>query len=301
MAVAAEVFEVLDTKMIDAFPEEKGRNDVIQIRKHCPQCRRRWDISEKKLEHHKRKQEADPSWKLPFLCPVCRPNARCDVSGKKVFHSEEGANRFQQHAKDTYGNATQFPYHCEHCGLWHLTSKEPVQQTNSGTLASGLGLLAATHAAPSSETTEMAETTPKRRTGETRGATGETRELVRALVAKGKDRLAMAEELGVSLACVDYHQRKLQEEGNPKPKPSQPVSGISIGSLDDEEAALRAQLEAVQRKKQILIEAKRLKVDLINNNHSILIQKEGERMVLPFEERDRLIEMLMDLGAEVAA
>jgi biotin operon repressor len=203
---------------------------------------------------------------------------KCVVTGKRTFQTKEDADTFQRANTEKYGSAAQFPYECKDCGLWHLTKLRPELQTNSGTMASGLGRLSANPVVTSATT---------------RRAKGMTRELVRALKAQGKCRSEMAEELGISPFGVGYHLRKLQSSEG-MTIPSRTSSKISAEDLDSEEAALQAQLEAVQRRKQALIEAKQLKVGLINNN-SILIQKEGERMLLPFEERERLAEMLLDL------
>jgi transposase-like protein len=64
--------------------------------------------------------------------------------------------------------------------------------------------------------------------------------------------------------------------------------------LDTEEARLLAQLEEIRRKRQMLEEAKRLRVELVGTT-AFRITKEGEHATLPLDELEPLIEQLMSL------
>ena len=50
---------------------------------------------------------------------------KCPKTGKKSFMSEADAAEFEGKNRAQYNNLRQFPYACEDCGSWHLTTSPP--------------------------------------------------------------------------------------------------------------------------------------------------------------------------------
>jgi hypothetical protein len=71
------------------------------------------------------------------------------------------------------------------------------------------------------------------------------------------------------------------------------IDKLALENLDDEEAKLHAQLAAVQRKKQLLAEAKMLHVEPTDGG--AVIKKEGNVVVLTHDEINQLVTKLTDL------
>jgi hypothetical protein len=94
---------------------------------------------------------------------------------------------------------------------------------------------------------------------------------------------------------VYYHKRKLDEKSAVHKATvarvkAPPACVLDERDLDAEEQKLQQQLEEIQRQKARLADARMLRVELVNG--TIKIVKEGEHMLLPFGERDKLVSLL---------
>jgi hypothetical protein len=276
---------VRDEKMVDRYPSEDTRYVRIHKQQDCFYCGAAWYLSDGKLLFHQRKQVEDLTWKFPTSCPGCRNRSKTDatqahksrcVSGKQEFDSAQKAETYNREVLEKRGFVSQRPYQCPDCHLFHLTS-QPVE-VSSGTLASPLGKVAV-------------RAKPVRQHGESRA------EIAR-LLALGRSPAEIAAELKMGLTNVYHHKRALKMPAMPA-TPASPAATAVVGSrvrvlderdLDAVEEDLQRQLEEVQRRKSMIAEARMLRVELVSG--AIRIVKEGEHMLLPFEERDKLVSLL---------
>ena len=58
---------------------------------------------------------------LPLVVAV----PKCPKTDKRCFESEAAATDFETKNREQYGNPRQFPYACEDCPAWHLTTTPP--------------------------------------------------------------------------------------------------------------------------------------------------------------------------------
>jgi hypothetical protein len=276
-----------EEKMIDSFPFEDLQRTPLHKQEPCAWCGKSWYLSEGKLRYHQQERTKTSRWKFPTSCSECRTVSKMRAlearksncpSNKKEFDSKTDAETFQRLNQQKFGGEEQFPYYCPQCHNYHLASKKPVEAISSGPLASPLGNIV-------QQELEKAKT---------RGKQGETRTEVARLLALGNSTAEIASRLNMTQANVLYHKRNI--EGTPTTKPSVlDVEALDADDLDATAERLRLQLEEIQRKKARLEEAKMLRVELVNG--AIKIVKEGEHMLLPFGERDKLVLLLTQLSS----
>jgi hypothetical protein len=270
---------VRDEKMVDRYPSEDTRYVRAHKQRDCFYCGAAWYLTDGKLLFHQRKQVENISWRLPTSCPGCRSRSKTDatqahkarcVSGKQEFDSAQNAETYNREVLEKRGFVSQRPYQCPDCHLFHLTS-QPVE-VSSGALASPLGKVVV-----------PVEEKPTKH--------GESRAEVARLTALGRSPSEIAVELKMSAQNVYYHKRLL---GGTTPSAPMKKPVVMPLDLDAEERQLQQRLEEIQRRKARLAEARMLRVELVND--AIQIVKEGEHMILPFGERDRLVSLLTTLG-----
>lgn len=111
----------------------------------------------------------------------------------------------------------------------------------------------------------------------------------RKMRAGGATYKEIAQKIGISQPTACQWCR------NPIAKPfKQSVPApITTESLDAEMEKLRQQLEAVEHKKRLLLDAKKVKATI--RSESVLIERESNRFVLPLGQLDEMIELLMGL------
>lgn len=196
---------------------------------------------------------------------------KCPKTGKRSFETEQQALEFEERNREQYGNPHQYAYACEDCPSWHLSSSPP-----------GNNRIAQVRLPVALETS-----TSLTGVGHKQGI--ETAEVLR-LRESGLTMQQIADRLHVSVATVSYHLRK---DSKDVATPAT-VSKTGHQDLDVVEAELLRQLEEIQKKKKLMEEAKRLRVEKVNPN-SIRIAKEGEAAILPMSELDQLINALTAL------
>ena len=203
---------------------------------------------------------------------------------KRQFESRGTAESFAEGLKSKYPDqAPQYPYACEDCPHWHLTAEPP----ESYALARPRW----------PETPGDAE-----EKGRTKHANKEP-DIVR-LYKEGKTMPQIASITGVPHPSVRYILIKL---GHFRPTRMSSTSHIpawvkkppSVEVLDEEEARLAAQLESIRKRKELLIEAKRLKIEV--SSEFLLIRKEGNTLQLSFAEAADMVKGILDVHPDGAS
>lgn len=276
-----------EASMVDAFSYEDLNRTPFHKQDACIWCGSAWYLSEGKLRYHQMEKTKNPRWKFPTSCPDCRKLSKSKAlenrksncpSNKREFDTAADADTYQRLNKEKYGGEPQHSYYCPQCHNYHLSSKEPVTTPSSGSLTSSLAKVA-----------QMEMPVGKRKERKA----GESRAEVARLLGLGHSTAEIASRLNMTQTNVSYHKRNI--EGAPSTtKPAVvDVEALDADDLDATAERLRLQLEEIQRKKVRLAEAKMLRVELVNG--AIKIVKEGEHMLLPFAERDQLVQLLTQL------
>jgi hypothetical protein len=216
---------------------------------------------------------------VPLLCPT----------KKKCFPTKEAAEEFSKRVAETYPNQPkQHVYACEDCPSWHLTAMPP----------SAYAMVRSRSYFPS-----VPESPTKGRghfpgTGKYEQRKPEIAELFKqGLKCSEISRKTGIPYCTVYNACIDLglHQPKTKRhisEGN-RHSQSTAAATSSIEDLSSQEQALQAQLCEIQAKKQKLIDAKKLMIGPYNGS-GVLLQKEGNTLVLSSEDAKDLIARLAE-------
>jgi transposase len=137
--------------------------------------------------------------------------------------------------------------------------------------------------------------TPLTTEPESRQTPEQRREEWRRLYREGNSIAEIAAKTGVSYPTV---YQWLVKEGLHAPNSHSPrtndANTLAVESLDEEEAKLKAQLTAIQHRKQLLAEAKMLHVEPREDGGAI-VKKEGNVVVLTRDEVHELANKLTDL------
>jgi len=203
------------------------------------------------------------------------------ISKKKQFVSKPEADNFVEHLITKYPDQTrQYSYACEDCDKWHLSTKSPeafalqtarVEPNNIfSTSVPGLGY-------------KYAHLQSK----------------IRDLYHAGNGRHGViadiARELDIPYTLIHtFLMSTGVHKTNPHRVESAKVrwSAGSIEGLTAEEEALESKLREIQAKKQALIDAKALKITNTVDNNGVIIRKEGNTLVLSFEDAHDLVAKL---------
>lgn len=313
-----------DGKMVELYASELIEFEAARLRIHrAPHnCRFAgcsnpdWYISDRVLSFHERKRLEVDHWKFPSSCPEHRAASKqlfiakqnpdlCPKSKKRQFKSQQDAAEYAS----TLANQ-QYAYACDDCDGWHLSSLSPEQnaelqerkqqrqrerenlnfgqkpvETAASVVSSTATLTAATSPAPVVAPAEDAETQSCR------------------MYKDGVRVTEIAVRLGISTASIYQYLRKNRIQtkavgrGAYKSTFTSPPAISSTVDLDEAEARLLQQLQDVQRKKKLMDEAKRLRVEMVNSN-AFRIMKEGEHATLPMADLEPLVNMLIALAPQ---
>jgi transposase len=202
-------------------------------------------------------------------------------SKKKAFGSKKEAERWEAENQQKYPQlVSQFPYPCDACTSWHLTSMQPTAfgMANSRQQIAPESMLRSANAS---------------RSGRPKGYRPRTEaEKLEAfkLHAQGIKIVAVAERLGVSGPTVSNWLAnpglKAQYEKTKTPR--------SIEEFDSEEKKLERQLAEIRSKKQEAIEAKQFKFLPCWDGKGVLIKKEANQMALLLADAEDLALQLGD-------
>lgn len=205
---------------------------------------------------------------------------------KKFFHTEADAVSFEKSHRETNGSMRQYPYKCESCTGYHLSCLQPGEnELNKSTSRYSLA-----NVVP-----------PARRHRRTKAALMELRGRIQQMREEGMKPGQIAEELGETYSNVHYLLSNMQMLIKTKPGKEAPHVRLSMDSLETEEQKLEAQLVELRKKKEMLLEAKKLKVGWYTNAGSITagtsvrISKEGAEFICTLDTAKELIGKLQEL------
>jgi hypothetical protein len=181
---------------------------------------------------------------------------------KKQFATRQQATEFSARLKNDYPDeAPQYPYPCEQCGSYHLTTQTA---ESYGMVVSKLGV------------------PPIKRTRNT--YTDADRQRCKMLRQQSMALREISEKTGIKEMTIrNWFSHDATMTGS---------KALSVDSIEEQEKMLKAQLASLERQKQVLIEAKALKLSPCWDGKGILISKEGERMGLKLEDARELVSKL---------
>jgi hypothetical protein len=296
-------------KMVELYDTELSELEAGRLRIHrAPHACRflgckhaDWYISDRVLAFHERKRVESRFWKMPTSCPehrniskqlhIAKTNTKlCPTSKKRSFDTENDALFYASTLA-----TKQFVYKCDNCDDWHLTSLSPAQvadledrkkQREREAYIGDLGQkIIKAQSEPEPAAVAPAITTP------------ESAELaVCRMYRDGAHVSTIASDLHVSAPKIYEWLKKHNVPMRRNRKPS----GMSASpfkppvDLEAEEARITAQLEGIKRKRQMMEEAKRLRVEQVGAN-GFRIMKEGEHATLTLNDLEPLIDQLMAL------
>jgi hypothetical protein len=216
---------------------------------------------------------------------------------KKPYFNKDDAQKFAARLQREHPEqAQQYPYACDSCGCWHLTSLDPVSRELAKSSPTG-----------GSSLHGLIPPAPGRR-GRPPFVNDAQAAEAKVLLGSGMKLTAVAEKMGLTyihLYNALIRTGNLVQKRHSKPRvPASPVRATpaiparvaeqpkttlrTIDDLEKDIAQLQAQIE--QRKR--LIEAKQLR--LRSHNGYWIVEKEGNVISLSRDEATRLTEMLME-------
>jgi hypothetical protein len=217
-------------------------------------------------------------------------------TGKKAFPTSAAAESFASDLQRKNPTAVrQSPYACEECPNWHLsamtTDAYAMAKSRSGFSEKhgsvpGLGLKYA-HLQTAIKEAYLADVKEN-------GHYGSIRRTARKFEVEYQLVHTFLTEIG-----LHKPSRIRSEAGRLAWQNSQKANAEpTVESLSSEEEKTKAQLAAIQAKKQALIEAKALKIKDTIDNDGVIIRKEGSTLVLAYDDAFELVDKLTaHLGA----
>jgi hypothetical protein len=207
---------------------------------------------------------------------------QCEKTNKKCFQTEADALRFEIENRRQYNNEQQYPYFCEDCGFHHL-SKLPTGETTRARV-------------DYEEAAKYVVRTTRRTADKQLELHGQIVELTN----QGKTTQQISDQLKISTATV-YNLRNGKLSG----ALAKTVEGIEIKKLSIQEqiAKLQADLEAEERRKQQVIEARQLRVqwsEVSGGDRVVVITQDQNRFTLIPEDAIKLITLLKEAFAQAA-
>lgn len=203
---------------------------------------------------------------------------QCEKTNKKCFQTEADALRFEIENRHQYGNPQQYPYLCEECDFHHLSSL-PTGETTRARVNLG-------------DAAKYIVRTTRRSAEEQL----ELHNKIVELTNRGFNTQQIADELKISTATV-YNLRNGKLSG----ALAKTVEGIEIKKLSIQEqiAKLQADLEAEERRKQQLIEARQIRVQWseADGEPILVITQDQNRFSLLPEDAAKLIKLLESMLA----
>jgi predicted DNA-binding transcriptional regulator AlpA len=315
-SAANTLFNQYQGKMVELYATEVPELEAERLRIHkspnsCrfPNCSNpEWYISDRVYAFHDRRSRTEPSWKFPTSCPEHRRVSKqmyiskqnpdlCPKTGKRSFYDEQSAQVFASTLPQK-----QYVYKCDQCDEWHLSSLSPEEQVQLEERQK-----------QRDRENRPAPVITRPSTPATPTAATETSEAKACRLYREGSRVAeIATEVGASEPTIYGWLKKngipmRTGSGSRGPRkidiaPESSPFKPPVVDYDAEEARLTHQLEEVKRKKQMIADAKVLRVEMMGMT-AFRITKEGEHATLPLAELEPLIEKLMALvpqQAEVA-
>jgi len=221
--------------------------------------------------------------------PACR-------TGKKAFPTSAAAESFASELQRKNPTAVcQSPYACEECPHWHLSAMTTDAHSMAHSRSSfsekygrapGLGLKYA-HLQTKIKEAYLADVKEN-------GQHGALMRMARKFEVEYHLVRIFLTETGfhkASQARSDAGRRAWQNLQKTNSAPT-------VESLSTEEEQAKAHLATIQAKKQALIDAKALKVTDTINKNGVIIRKEGNTLVLAYDDAYELVDKLtVHLGA----
>jgi hypothetical protein len=217
-------------------------------------------------------------------------------SGKKAFPTAAAAESFaSEFQRRNPTAARQSPYACEECPNWHLSAMTTDAYAMAKSRSSfpekyasvaGLGLKYA-HLQTAIKEAYLADVKDN-------GQYGAVKRTARKFDVEYSLVRTFLVEIGLHKT-----NRNRSEAGRLAWQNSQKANAEpTVESLSSEEEKAKAQLAAIQAKKQALIEAKALKVKDTVDKDGVIIRKEGGTLVLAYADAFELVDVLTaHLGA----
>jgi hypothetical protein len=198
--------------------------------------------------------------------------SKCPKTGKRSFPTRNDAEAFAAELEDKYPQQVQqYAYACEDCPEWHLSAYPPEAYAT-----------VMTHW-PSTSSTKDGRA----------GKYADRKDDIAKLYREGNDFQGIAAKTGVPYQAVRYYCIELGlHEPAPRNVTPKPAALTSIEDLSNEECSLKDRLREVQLRKQRLIEAKMLRIEVVNS--SVLIKKEGNVLQVTLEDAEDLVAKLID-------
>jgi hypothetical protein len=214
---------------------------------------------------------------------------------KKCFRSREEAVSWEQANRQKYPHiAQQYAYACEDCPSWHLSA---MPRESFGMAASRSSL-------------KPIESAVAKASGRGRCSLEETERRYRIIWSvmddnPGLSRTQLATKLsgqsGISQETAYQFLRNNEEQLSTRVLPSDAYHGrrqtripTTLERVAEKRLALEAQLTALKKEEQRLIEARSLKLTPCWEGNGILIQKEGSSLGLLLDDAKELAEKLME-------
>jgi hypothetical protein len=199
---------------------------------------------------------------------------------KKQFTTETAATDFIADILIRYPHqAPQYPYLCDSCNLYHLSTQSP---ESYGMQDSRQSL--------STESMQRSANANPNGVGSPRGAraTEETKLQAFKMRDQGKTMKTIADELGHAYPTIStwLNDPRLQAIHNKTKIPT------TVEQFETEEQKLERQLADIRAKKQAAIEAKKWKFLRCWDGKGVLLQKEGNQLGVLLEDAEELVVML---------
>lgn len=209
---------------------------------------------------------------------------------KKQFSTSSLAETFASELAVKYPqNARQTAYACEECPMWHLStmdtaahsmveSRSNLSSSAKQTYAQGL------HSALQHLQTKIKETyTEEVRKNGLHAAVARTCKQLEIDDAKIPNVRTWLVELGLHKVNTRNTSSVATPWGTPK---------NTVEAIETQEQSLERQLQELKAKKQALIELKNLKISTTIDNNGVILRKEGNVLVLAFNDAYDMIEKL---------
>jgi hypothetical protein len=197
--------------------------------------------------------------------------SKCPKTSKRCFPTKDDAESFAAELRDKYPEQVQqHAYACEYCPAWHLSA------------LSAEAFATVTTRWPSAPTEEGRA-----------GKYEDQKDEIAKLFHQGNDFQGISAKTGVPYGSVRYWCIKLGlYEPTSRNITTRPAALTSIEDLSNEECSLQERLREVQLRKQRLIEAKMLRIEVLNSG--FLIKKEGNVLQVTFDDAEDLVAKLID-------
>ncbi|SRR5258708_7035030 len=208
-------------------------------------------------------------------------NNRCPKTGKLSFTNEQEAKSFEEQNRQKYNNPPQYPYPCEDCSAWHLSSTP-----NGNSRIAQVRM---------PQVPEVPESRQKI----------ETADVIR-LKNTGMSAQQIADHFGVTPAAITYHLNK-RESGNgsgTRIKPRGAVISLADVSrkkaqLAEQQRLVLEQLAQLAAQEERLLEKTKMKFEFLPDD-LIVITKNDEQITITRDDLNLLYDATTEASAVTA-